>query len=220
MQPTLIYCYDAYCGWCYGFSPVIKKIANEYKEKFHIEVLSGGMVLPEQPVHIKVTADYIKGAYKQVEDLTGIQFGKDYLWHINNPDESDWFPSSEKPAIALSIFKELFPEKQVDFIADMQYSLYYEGRDLTDDEAYRHLLEKYAVNPDEFYRKLKSEEYKEHAYYEFQLCKQLQVTGFPQVLMQITDSKFHLLAKGYTDYETLIKRINLVLTEIENNSFN
>ena len=220
MQPTLIYCYDAYCGWCYGFSPVIKKIANEYKEKFHIEVLSGGMVLPEQPVHIKVTADYIKGAYKQVEDLTGIQFGKDYLWHINNPDESDWFPSSEKPAIALSIFKELFPEKQVDFIADMQYSLYYEGRDLTDDEAYRHLLEKYAVNPDEFYRKLKSEEYKEHAYYEFQLCNQLQVTGFPQVLMQITDSKFHLLAKGYTDYETLIKRINLVLTEIENNSFN
>jgi putative protein-disulfide isomerase len=183
-------------------------------------VLSGGMVLPQEPVHISATAGYIKGAYQRVEELTGIKFGEDYLWHINNPDQSDWFPSSEKPAIALSIFKEINPEQQVNFIADMQYSLYYEGRDLTDNEAYLHLLEKYQINPDDFYTKLKSETYKEKAYYDFQLCKQLQVTGFPQVLMQATENKFHLLARGYTDYETLKKRIDLVLTEMETHSFN
>ena len=220
MQPLLIYCYDAYCGWCYGFSPVMKKIEEAYKDRLQIEVLSGGMVLPEQPVHISATAEYIKGAYKTVEDYTGIKFGEDYLWHINNPDQSDWFPSSEKPAIALCIFKELFPDQQVSFAADLQYSLHYEGRDLTDNEAYRHLLEKYNIPADDFYSKLATEEYKEKAYYEFQLCKQLQVTGFPQVLMQITETKFHLLAKGYTDYETLAKRIHLVLTEAENNSYN
>ncbi len=220
MQPLLIYCYDAYCGWCYGFSPVMKKIEEAYKDRLQIEVLSGGMVLPEQPVHISATAEYIKGAYKTVEDYTGIKFGEDYLWHINHPDQSDWFPSSEKPAIALCIFKELFPDQQVSFASDLQYSLHYEGRDLTDNEAYRHLLEKYNIPVDDFYSKLASEEYKEKAYYEFQLCKQLQVTGFPQVLMQITETKFHLLAKGYTDYETLAKRIQLVLTEAENNSYN
>jgi len=220
MQPILIYCYDAYCGWCYGFSPVIKQIAETYKETFHVEVLSGGMVLPEEPVHISATAEYIKNAYKTVEEYTGIKFGEDYLWHINHPDQSDWFPSSEKPAIALCIFKELYPERQVEFIADLQYSLHYEGRDLTDNEAYRHLLEKYQMDADDFYSKLKEEEYKEKAYYEFQLCKQLQVTGFPQVLMQITETKFHLLARGYTDDETLVKRIELVLAEIANNSFN
>ncbi|MFN5134390.1 MAG: DsbA family protein [Chitinophagaceae bacterium] len=220
MQPLLIYCYDAYCGWCYGFSPVIKQIAEDYKSKFHTEVLSGGMVLPNEPVHISATAGYIKAAYQRVEELTGIKFGEDYLWHINNSDQSDWFPSSEKPAIALSIFKEINPEQQVNFIADMQYSLYYEGRDLTDNEAYRHLLEKYQINPDDFYTKLKTETYKEKAWYDFQLCKQLQVTGFPQVLMQATENKFHFLARGYTDYETLQKRIDLVLTEMETHSFN
>lgn len=220
MQPLLIYCYDAYCGWCYGFSPVIKKISKEYQKRLHVEVLSGGMILPEQPVHIGVTASYIKTAYKTVEDHTGIRFGDDYLWHINNPDQSDWFPSSEKPAIAMCIFKELLPELQTVFAADLQYSLHYEGRDLTDNEAYRHLLEKYNIPENDFYSKLSSEEYKEKAYYEFQLCKQLQVTGFPQVLMQATESKFHLLAKGYTDYETLERRIHLVLAEIENKSYN
>jgi putative protein-disulfide isomerase len=198
----------------------MKKVEEAYKDRLQIEVLSGGMVLPEQPVHIGATAEYIKGAYKTVEDYTGIKFGEDYLWHINHPDQSDWFPSSEKPAIALCIFKELFPDQQVSFASDLQYSLHYEGRDLTDHEAYRHLLEKYNIPVDDFYSKLASEEYKEKAYYEFQLCKQLQVTGFPQVLMQLTESKFHLLAKGYTDYETLAKRIHLVLTEVENKSYN
>ena len=220
MKPLLIYCYDAYCGWCYGFSPVMKQVDEAYKDRLQIEVLSGGMILPEQPVHISATADYIKGAYKTVEDYTGIKFGEDYLWHINNPDQSDWFPSSEKPAIALSIFKELFPDQQVSFASDLQYSLHFEGRDLTDHEAYRHLLEKYNIPVDDFYSKLASEEYRDKAYYEFQLCKQLQVTGYPQVLMQLTESKFHLLAKGYTDYETLAKRIHLVLTEAENKSYN
>ena len=145
MQPILIYCYDAYCGWCYGFSPVIKQISEVYQQKLHCEVLSGGMILPEQPVHIRATAGYIKEAYKTVEDHTGIKFGEDYLWHVKNPEESDWFPSSEKPAIALSIFKELFPQQQVQFASDLQYSLHYEGRDLTDNEAYRHLLEKYNI---------------------------------------------------------------------------
>jgi len=26
---TLYYFYDALCGWCYGFSPVIAKLADE-----------------------------------------------------------------------------------------------------------------------------------------------------------------------------------------------
>lgn len=220
MQPVLIYCYDAYCGWCYGFSPVIKQLAEEYKARFQTEVLSGGMVLPETPVHISATAGYIKDAYKTVEEYTGIQFGADYLWHINNPEQSDWFPSSELPAIALCVFKELHPERQAEFAGDLQYALHYEGRDLTDQEAYRHLLEKYSIDPDYFYTKLSSGEYKEKAYYEFQLCKQLQVSGFPQVLLQESDSKFHLLAKGYTDYETLKRRVELVLEQLSNHSYN
>lgn len=214
MKPIVIYCYDAYCGWCYGFSPVIKKIASDYADRFDFEVLSGGMIIIETPRHIKVTAGYIQRAYKTVEEYTGIKFGDDYLWHINHPDDSDWFPSSEKPAIALCIFKEYFPEKQVAFAADLQYALHYEGRDLCDDEAYRHLLDKYAIPAAEFYEKLHSESYREKAYYEFALVKQLQVTGFPAVLLQVEASKFYLLAKGYTDYTTLSSRIENVLKDL------
>ncbi len=214
MQPVVYYCYDAYCGWCYGFSTVIKKIAEEYKDKLSFEVLSGGMIPAENPRPVAATADYINEAYHRVEELTGIKFGEDYLWHIRNPTESDWFPHSEKAAIALSIFKEIYPKLQVQFAADLQYALHYEGRDLTDDEAYRHLLENYKIDTESFYTKLKSEEYKEKALYDFSLCKQLQVTGFPAVLLQIGETKFYLVARGYTTYEDIKARIENILKEV------
>lgn len=209
----LWYCYDPYCGWCYGFSPVISRIAKEYAGRLWFDVLSGGMILPEEPTHFAPMARYVQSAYKRVEALTGIKFGEDFLWHVFHPDETDWFPDSTKPATALCIFKEYDPDKAIFMASDLQYALNYEGRDLTDNEAYRHLVKKYNIPEEEFYTKLKSEEYREKAYYEFALVKQLQVTGFPCVLLQVSDSKFYLLASGYTDYETLKARIEKVLKE-------
>lgn len=209
----IIYCYDSYCGWCYGFSKVMTKLAAEYKNKLEFEVYSGGMILPEQPRHFAPMAKYIQGAYKRVEEITGIKFGEDFLWHVFHPDETDWYPSSEMPAIALCILKEYYPDRAIEMAADLQYALNYEGRDLTDKEAYRHLLPKYNIPEEEFYAKLKSEEYKEKAYYEFALVKQLQVSGFPAVFVQVSDTKFYLVASGYTDYETVKERIEKVLSE-------
>ncbi|HEX2534554.1 MAG TPA: DsbA family protein [Chitinophagaceae bacterium] len=213
MTPTIYYCYDAYCGWCYGFSPVIKKIAEEYKGRLGFEVLSGGMIFDEEPRAIGAMAPYIQKAYKSVEELTGIRFGEDFLWHVFHPEQSDWFPESTTPAIALCIMKEYAPERAVEAASDLQYALNYEGRDLTDGEAYRHLLPGYGIPEEDFYAKLKSEEYKEKAYYEFALVKQLQVNGFPAVLLQMSDSKFYLLSRGFTEYQTVKERIEKVLAE-------
>lgn len=214
MKPILIYCYDAYCGWCYGFSDIILKIANQYQNQLDVEVLSGGMILPEKPVHIGASAGYIAKAYKTVEETTGKKFGSDYLWHIMHSEDSDWYPNSEKPAIALCIFKEYYPERVVEFARDLQYALHYEGRDLTDDEAYRHLLEKYGINEEAFYGKLSSEEYKEFAYYEFSLVKQLKVEGYPTVFIQTNETSFHMVARGYTEEEVLRERIERVLQSV------
>jgi putative protein-disulfide isomerase len=214
-KPILIYCYDAYCGWCYGFSPVIKKIAEEYNSKLDVEVLSGGMMIGESKMPIEKIGPYIQGAYKRVEEYTGIKFGEDFLWHTTNPDKSDWIMNSEKPAIALCVFKDYFIEQQLAFAADLQYALNYEGRDLDDDEAYQHLIEKYNLPKEDFYTKLKSEEYKEKAYYEFALCKQLNVDSFPQVLIQLHSNKFFLITKGFSHYEDVKAGIENALAEIK-----
>ncbi|MFM1794933.1 MAG: hypothetical protein RL642_1318 [Bacteroidota bacterium] len=213
MKPKIIYCYDAYCGWCYGFSPVIKKIWEKYKDSFDFETISGGMIPVEATQHIGSIASYIKDAYKTVEQMTGVQFGEDYLWHIKNPDESDWYPNSEMAAIAMAIFRETHPALTVAFAADLQYALHYEGRDLTDKEAYRHLVKKYNLNEDDFFEKLKSEVYKEKAYYDFALTQQLKVSGFPCAFLQFEETKLYMIARGYSDFESIENRINKILAE-------
>lgn len=213
MRPKIIYCYDAYCGWCYGFSPVIKAIWIKYRDQFDFETLSGGMIPVESTKHIGVMAGYIQQAYKTVEERTGIQFGEDYLWHINNPDKSDWYPHSEMAAIALSVLREYHPERSIEMAADFQYALHAEGRDLTDKEAYRHLLEKYSVDPDGFYAKLADASYREKAYYDFTLVKQLNVNGFPTAFLQLEEGKFYMIARGYSDVEEVDQRIRNIMTE-------
>ncbi len=213
MKPKIIYCYDAYCGWCYGFSPVIKELWLKHREQFDFETISGGMIPKEATKHIGAIAEYIQGAYQTVEQMTGVKFGKDYLWHIFNPDESDWYPNSEMAAIAMAIFRELYPDQTIAFASDLQYALYEEGRDLTDKEAYRHLLEKYSIDADVFYQKLASEAYKEKAYYDFSLIKQLRVNGFPSVFLQLDDAKLYMIARGFSTLEDVEQRINKIMAE-------
>jgi len=213
MKPILIYCYDAWCGWCYGFSPVIKSLHEKYKNQFDFETLSGGMIPVESTQHIGKIAGYIKDAYKTVEEMTGIRFGDDFLWHINNPDLSDWYPNSEMAAIAMSILKDFNPDRSIEFAADLQFALYSEGRDLTDPEAYQHLIEKYEFDPKVFYENLKSDEYKEKAYYDFSLIKQLNVTGFPTLFIQTNESKLYMISRGYSDEKSIEKRIQDIMLE-------
>jgi len=213
MKPIIIYCYDAWCGWCYGFSPVIKSLHEKYKNQFDFETLSGGMIPVESTQHIGKIAGYIKDAYKTVEEMTGIRFGDDFLWHINNPDLSDWYPNSEMAAIAMSILKDINLARSIEFAADLQFALYSEGRDLTDPEAYRHLIEKYEFDPKVFYENLKSDEYKEKAYYDFSLIKQLNVTGFPTLFIQTNESKLYMISRGYSDEKSIEKRIQDIMLE-------
>ena len=70
------------------------------------------------------------------------------------------------------------------------------------------------MNADDFYKKLHSETYIEKAHYEFALCQQLQVTGFPALLLQTAESKFYLLARGYTSFDNVKASIENILTEV------
>ena len=84
---------------------------------------------------------------------------------------------------------------------------------MDDDETYRHLTDKYNIQSEAFYTKLNAEEYKKIAYYEFDLMKQLQVNGYPTIFIQTDELKFIMVAKGFTDYDTINKRIDNILNE-------
>ena len=211
----IIYVYDALCGWCYGFSPVLKECYEKHKNEFEFEVLSGGMMIGDRVGSINDIAPYIKSAYHTVETTTGVKFGEAYLRVL---EDGSMVLNSEMPSIALSLFKQYFPEQSVLFAHEIQNALYFDGRNPSEIETYRYIAVNHGIDPDEFEVKMKMESSKEAAYYDFALAKQLRVESFPAVLIQSSETGFYLIAKGYTDSATLELRIENVLKEME--SFN
>ncbi len=208
---SLIYVYDALCGWCYGYSGVMKAIYEQHIDDFNFEVISGGMVLGERAGALSESRELIESHYPRVEETTGVKFGEPFLAALQ---EGTRYFSSEKPAIALSVFKYFLPQKAILFAHDLQFAIYNGGIDLEIDENYLSLIAKYDIPNDEFLEKLNSEAFKQAAYYDFALAKQLQVTGYPAAFIKTGEHNFYMIAKGYADLETMELRIANVLKEV------
>ncbi|MFC5284965.1 DsbA family protein [Pedobacter alpinus] len=209
-KPKLIYVYDALCGWCYGFSAVMHSLFEKYHHQFDFEVISGGMVLGDRQGPISESAELIKSHYPKVQETSGAIFGDAFLAVLN---EGSQFQSSEKPAIALCVFKSFEPHKVVLFAHDIQIAKFIDGIDLNIDDNYLPLISNYNISEKEFLEKLKSEEYKQNAYYDFALARQLQVSGYPAAFIQTSERNFYMITKGYSDLATMELRVENVLKE-------
>ncbi len=196
----IFYIYDALCGWCYGFSPVIKKIYEAYRQQFDFDILSGGMVMEERAGIVKPEmAEYIIQSIPRVENLSGIQFGKK---HIAQLEQASLYQSSLKPAIAMCVFKKHLPAAAFSFAADMQSAYFYDGKNLEDDNTYVDLIAAYGVDAGRFLEQLESDEYKYRAHLEFDYVQDLGVTGFP-ALIGIKNSEYFWISQGFQTYENM-----------------
>lgn len=213
MQPKLIYCQDALCGWCFAFSPVIAKLAAEHSERLGIEVFAGGMSIGDRVRPIGEKAGYILNAIPLVEERTGVKFGEPFLRHLREPEKSSLRPDSEPPAIATVIFKEMLPDRSLEFAADLNAAMHRDGLDLSDLDNYRPIAEKYGLDAGDFLEKMMDENYVERAHYDFFLCQQLEVSGFPTLFLQTDQLHFFLLSRGYSDFSTIKARLEKVLAE-------
>ena len=199
----LIYCYDALCGWCYGFAPVIESFTEEHAGDFTVEVLSGGMILGERIGPIGEVAGYIGEAYKDVERATGITFGKAFL--EGTLAEGSTIFTSLPPAIALSAFKSLRPERAVDYAGALQRAIYFDGIAPSDYAAFAERAEALGVDREAFLAATRGNAATLAAEADFERVRQFGISGFPTVIIE-TDEKYYLLTRGYTDGATLKER--------------
>jgi putative protein-disulfide isomerase len=199
----LIYIYDAVCGWCYGFTPVIQQLQAQFGADMEFEILSGGMILSANRRPASAMYTYIQDAHKRVEATTGIQFGKAFLDEYLQTDD---IIDSEKPGVALTVFKQYQPENAVSFAHDMQMALNYEGKSLNDDQTYATLLEKYQIPAQEFLAKMQEDENKYATQQEFNIVQQWGITGFPAAILD-NGEQLYLIARGYTPLERMLETI-------------
>jgi putative protein-disulfide isomerase len=196
----IIYVYDALCGWCYGFSPVMNKFYENHKVECNFEAVSGGMITGDRIGPIGDVAPYISWAYLDVEKATGIKFGTDFLDKTLKQGTAIF--SSIKPSIALSVFKTLQPQNGIAFASALNKAIYYDGLEPENVNAYKKLATDFNLNADDFIAKMQDSTYLKLAEADFARSNQLGVNGFPSVFVE-HNGKIFKLASGYTTLSDL-----------------
>jgi len=208
----IIYVYDALCGWCYGFSPVMIEFESKYNETLDFEVISGGMITGSRIGRIGDVASYISRAYKDVENTTGVKFGSDFL--EKTLKEGDAIFTSIPPAIALSVFKELDESNSLKFASELQRAIYYDGIAPENLDAYGPIASKFGIEANAFVHKMKNPVYSKLAQEDFKKSFNLKVIGFPTIFLEYNGT-YHKIGSGYLPFDRLENKYLSIINGIQ-----
>ena len=198
MKAKIIYIYDAYCGWCYGFSPVINAFHQKYQNDYTFEVVSGGLIIGDRigPMDPNM-AKYIKGAIPRLMDITGVKISEAYINSLGNPTRIN---DSMIPAKAMAAFRKFEPNRVVEFASWLQKVQFVDSKDLTQIEVYKDAATAFKISPDDFVREMEAST--DDAKSDFMKAQQWGITGFPAVLIDRGDTLI-ALSNGFTDLPNL-----------------
>jgi putative protein-disulfide isomerase len=210
-KPTLIYAYDPLCGWCYGFHPVMEKLAGRFIDDLAVEVIAGGLAVDENVQTISEGFDYIPAASKQVESVTGVFFGEPFYLLA---EEGSYLYNSEPSCMAQTVMNKLAPEHALSFAGKMQEAIFKHGKNLNRWETFAELFEDFSVDVAEAKKLYKSESIKQKTRQNFEWCKNNGASAFPTLLLKIGE-EVGVMSRGYRPFDTIESHLHHLINNIK-----
>jgi putative protein-disulfide isomerase len=206
-RPELLYLFDPLCGWCYGMSPVLQRVRQEFAHCLDVSVLCGGMVTGEHVGPIRHDWAYISGALQQVEKVTGAAFRA-------LGEEGRRVQDSEPPSRAIGVFRQFNQPDTIRFAHDIQVAYFRDGADLNEPETYVPLAAAYGLDGADFLHRLPLPETAQATQQEFAAVAKIGVQGFPTVILRVGNQGY-VLARGYQPYEAFAAGLKHALKQAE-----
>ena len=192
----MFYFTDPMCSWCHGFSPVIKKLKENYPE-IDLEIISGGFSPGSTQKVTKEYKDFLEFHWRNVNQRSG-QYFDHSMKFVSDTFVYDTEPSSR----ALVVIQSILPHQDFEFLSLMQQAFYVDGKDITDGNVLATLAEEIGVEKQLFLDRFNSQEMKQKTSQGFQFSRQLGVQGFPTLLTLQSDG-VKVISHGFQDYDSL-----------------
>lgn len=199
-KPTLIYVMDPLCGWCYGFSPVMQRVYDTYKEKAHFEVITGGMITGNEIGPIGAIAPFLKKATAQVTQHTGAEFSPKFLDTILT--EGTQILTSVEPSIAVQLCKTQKPDSIFSFLTALHKEIYINGLKTANINDYSRLFREMGFDESRFMNDFKNKKFLTMAHQDFRKAESLGVESYPALLMRSKEG-IKVIARGYVHWNQL-----------------
>lgn len=198
---TLWYFADPMCSWCWGLSPVLEKIKEDYGEKLKIALMLGGLRPgTTEPITPELRSEILHH-WKAVHEMTGQEFD------FADPMPDGFIYDTEPPSRAVIAVSEINPDYTLPYFKTIQEAFYCHKQNVTDIDVLVRLAEQFSINTNNFLEHYNSDDVKTKTQLHFQHTRQAEVRGFPTLVIQ-AEKDFNMLANGYRSYTDLKKDID------------
>jgi putative protein-disulfide isomerase len=196
MDKEIIYVGDPMCSWCWGFSPVLKQIQQDYSKDAPLRLIVGGLhAFDTDPMNDQYKAT-IKHHWEQVTEASGQPFNYAFF-------EREGFVLDTEPACrATVVVRNMNPDVLLPFYERIHKGYYVEDTDTTKLETFLDYAEKEGLDGSAFATAFESEATKQETMDDFAWCQKTGVTGFPTVVLR-EDTTMAALTVGYQPFDTI-----------------
>jgi putative protein-disulfide isomerase len=205
----VIYVMDPHCGWCYGNSPNILAVYEQFKSQLDFELLVGGMWVGENaPQGGEGFAQFIQDHSPRMEKTTGAYVSESFY---KLSGDSSYVFNSLKPAAAIYLVKQLAEDKSFQFASAIQTATFAEGKRLDKLATYLPILKQLDIDQTVFEERWLSQNNLQATEQEFIVAGQY-ASGFPTLLFQ-DSTGIQPLASGYFEKEKMVNQIRDILNK-------
>lgn len=211
MNIRVLYFFDPYCGWCYGFAPTLSSFLKSIGHP-QCDYITGGMITGEREgIMSPQMAEYILQAQPRLKEYTGAETGKAFTDQLRS---GNFYFSSIIPSLAVQAAKKLIPTSVPEYSYALQQQHFLHGSDLQDDELYAALSNQFQVDAASWLDYMHSEENRRNMQEDFMFTANCGISGFPALVLQ-SGKQYYLLCRGYSPEKQLMSTFNSVMEELK-----
>lgn len=208
----IIYIADVYCPWCYGFAPIMQRLAAENPD-LPVKVIGGNLI--SQPITLAEDAASQPGLtdfWRQVEHITGRNLGGAIKAVESGANVRLYSPGADEILVALD---ELAPGHELEQLVDLEDMFYGQGLDLFTDQTLGKIAAKWKISPSSLNRVLDEQATLQATERRLQEASELlgEIVSYPTIFL-VNGDNYARVSSGYVHYETAAARLNDVKREM------
>jgi putative protein-disulfide isomerase len=196
-QTRLVYFADPMCSWCYGFSPVIAALAEQFEDRLPLDLVMGGLRAGNSEPMRDKDKDFIRGSWTRVGAATGQPFDMSFF------DREGFLYDTEPACRAVVTARRLMPRMALPFMARVQQAFYAENRDMTAADEIAAVAVEVGFDRAAFGAAFAAPETRNETFRDFLTAQGLGIRGFPTLIAGSEEKGYALLTNGYRPLEDL-----------------
>lgn len=208
-----IYLADIFCPWCYGFGPVMKRLAGE-NPGMPVEVVGGNLISRPMTLAEDLAANPgLVDFWRSVEKTVGRPLTGAIEAALSGRQVRMYSPGADEILVTLN---RLAPGHALDQLLDLEELFYLKGADMFARETLAGIAARWAIPPERLEGALDTEAALAATRRDLAEAEKLlgEVGSYPSVFVARGD-RIYAVSRGYVRYETVASLLKDALADLD-----